>query len=72
MVKIYSKIELNEELKKQVLQTVNEQTGKKFTLTDLDFILDTSILSGIRIDIDSEVIDLTLNNRIHQILDVLH
>jgi F0F1-type ATP synthase delta subunit len=72
MVKVYSKIKLAKNLCEKVLEVVNAKSvEQKYTLEEIQFIEDTSILSGIRIDIDSEIIDLTLNNKLTQILDVL-
>jgi F0F1-type ATP synthase delta subunit len=71
MVKVYTKIALDKDLQMKVLETVNARLHKKYELSDLEFLIDDTILSGIRIDEDSEVIDLTLNNKINQILDVL-
>jgi len=72
MVKIYSKIELSEEIKNKILASLNKATEKSYSAGDVTFLLDSTILSGIRIDIDSEILDLTLNNRLEKILDVLN
>jgi F0F1-type ATP synthase delta subunit len=71
MIKVYSKIKLDTDLKNKVLEAVNLRSEAKYILSDIEFIEDESIISGIRIDIDSEVIDLTLNNKLNQILDIL-
>lgn len=71
MIKVYSKIKLIKSIQEKILEIVNKKSGQKYTLGDIEFIEDESILSGVRIDIDSEVIDLTLNNKLNQILDIL-
>ena len=72
MVRVYSKIKLAKNLCEKVLEVVNAKSEeKKYTLSEIEFFEDDSILSGIRIDIDSEIIDLTLNNKLTQILNVL-
>lgn len=72
MIKVYSKQKLNEDLKKKVLEYINSTNMTvKFTMDDVKFEIDKSILSGIRIDKYSEIIDLTLNDRLDKILTLL-
>jgi len=69
MIKVYSKIELSKDLKEKILNSL--RTKKKIDTTDAEFLIDESIISGVKIDIDSEVIDLTVNSRLEKILNIM-
>jgi F0F1-type ATP synthase delta subunit len=72
MIKVYSKIKLDENLKKDILDYINSLGFEdRYSLKDIDFEIDKNILSGIRIDVDSEIYDLTLNSRLEKILELL-
>lgn len=72
MIKVYSKIKLKEDLRKEVLNYINSMNSDvQFKMDDIKFEIDPNILSGIRIDKYSEIIDLTLNNRLDKILTLL-
>jgi F0F1-type ATP synthase delta subunit len=71
MIKVYSKIELSESIKTQILAVVNNRFNQRNKLSDLMFLIDESIISGIRIDHDSNILDLTLNNTLEKIIDIL-
>lgn len=63
MINIYSKTELSKEIKDLITSKFNE--------AEVQFLIDEGILSGIRIENDSEIIDLTLNARINEIVNLL-
>jgi F0F1-type ATP synthase delta subunit len=72
MIKVYSKIKLSDDLRKKVLKIINEMNPTlQFKMDDLKFEIDKNIISGIRIDKYSEILDLTLNNRLDKILTLL-
>jgi F0F1-type ATP synthase delta subunit len=68
MIKVYSKIELKDELKKKITDLVKSKFGND----EISFLIDESIISGIKIDVNSEVIDLTVNNKLEKVLDILN
>lgn len=72
MIKVYSKIKLSGDLKKKVLEIINSSNPDiQFKMDDIKFEVDQNIISGIRIDKYSEIIDLTLNEKLNKILTLL-
>jgi len=72
MIKVSSKKELGNDLKKVILTSLEKYLGRKVELEDIEYILDKKILAGIKIEVDSEIIDLTLNHRLDKIIEVLN
>ncbi len=70
MIIVYSKIELSEKLRKKITEQILSYQNKSES-EEIKFVVDETILSGIRININSRVIDLTLNHRLEKILDAL-
>ncbi len=72
MIKVYSKIKLKEEMKRKILEYINSMNPKaQFDMRDIKFELDQNIISGVRIDKYSEIIDLTMNDKLDKILTLL-
>lgn len=68
MVKIYSKTELSLNQKEAILQKVTKEFNLK--KEEIEFDLDQSIIAGIKLEIDSQIYDLTLNSRLESILNL--
>ena len=68
MIKVYSKIKISKDLEEKITKEVLKKFGKEH---EVEFLVDENIYSGIRIDVDSEVTDLTINNRIEKIINLL-
>jgi F0F1-type ATP synthase delta subunit len=51
---------------------LSKYLGREIDLSEVEFVLDPKIIAGIRIEVDSEIIDLTLNNRLEKIIEVLN
>ena len=60
---IYSSSKLNDELKNQIKNKVKETFGEK---VKFDFKMDESLLGGLRILVDSKMIDLSIKNKLQQ------
>lgn len=72
MIKVYSKINLKDSLKPKILDLVRSKfPERKIELKEIDFRTDENIKAGIKIDVDSEIIDLTLNGRLEKVLEIL-
>ena len=70
MITVYSKIELSEPLKQKIETYVRTTTAGEATNQKIHFKLDATIISGIRINVNSHITDLTLNARLEKILGV--
>lgn len=72
MIKVYSKIKLKDTLKREVIDYINSLDPKvQVKIDEVKFEVDPNIISGIRIDKYSEIIDLTLNDKLDKILTIL-
>jgi F0F1-type ATP synthase delta subunit len=73
MIKIYSKIELSENIKRKIYQFLHfKYPQKNLLISQLEFLIDEKIISGVKIDIESEIIDLTFNARIEKLVSKLN
>lgn len=69
IVKISSKSKLEEELKKKLIFFLKERyKAKEIVLVE---ILDEKLLGGIRIEVNDEIIDLTVKNKIKKLQEYL-
>lgn len=69
VVKVLSKIKLKEELKKELIFFLKEHyKAKEILLTE---ILDEKLLGGMRIEVNDEIIDLTVKNKIKKLQEHL-
>lgn len=72
MIRVYSKTKLSKDLQEKVLEFINSNDKEyRYELSDIEFIEDKNIISGIRIDKDSKITDLTLNQRLEEVLRVI-
>ncbi len=71
MITVLTKIELNENLKQNVVQALSSYLGYTVNIDDVVFDVDESIIAGIKINIDSEIIDLTVNYKLQEIINIL-
>ncbi|BDQ04782.1 MAG: hypothetical protein KatS3mg084_0300 [Candidatus Dojkabacteria bacterium] len=71
MITVFTKIELNENLKKIVVQALGSYLGHAINIDDVVFNVDKSIIAGLKINIDSEIIDLTINYKLQEIINIL-
>lgn len=72
MIKVYSKNKLSEKTRELVGIYINSELIQKLNAglkEEIHFTVDSKIIAGIRIDINSEIIDLTINSRLEKILD---
>lgn len=70
MIKVYSKIELSQKLKNEIIKVLQKKYPD-LKLEEVQFEKDKTIIAGIRIDVNSEVMDLTLNTRLVEIFSKL-
>ena len=70
MIKIYSKRKLSPKLEQLIVNTLKQKYSSK-DLTNIKYVNDKTIIGGILIDIDSSVLDLTINKRLERVLEVL-
>jgi F0F1-type ATP synthase delta subunit len=71
MITVFTKIELNEKLKQSVVQALSSYLGHRVNINDVVFGVDESIIAGLKINIDSEIIDLTINYKLQEIINML-
>ncbi len=64
-VKTWSKVKINNETKKDLVQILKKRYGdKQFVLQEN---LDEKLLGGFKIEVNNELIDLTLKNKIYKL-----
>ena len=69
VAKIYSAKKISETIHKELIQKLGHRYGaKKITLTEY---LDPKLLGGLKIEVDDEVIDLTIRNKIGKLQEYL-
>ncbi len=69
MIRIYSKIELNENIKEELEKSLEKYLGRK--VEEISYEVDNKIIAGLKIELDSVVLDLTLNNRLEKIIRII-
>ena len=68
-VKVWSKNQINNKVKKDLMQILKKRYGnKKFILHEN---LDEKLLGGFKIEVNNELIDLTLKNKIYKLQEHL-
>jgi F-type H+-transporting ATPase subunit delta len=68
-VKVSSQRKLNESTKKEIIQSLSKRYGNK-TIT-LDEKLDEKLLGGLKLEVNDEVIDLTIKNKLGKLQEYL-
>lgn len=67
--KVWSKIKINDDHKKDLVQILKKRYGdKKFILQEN---LDDKLLGGLKVEVNNEIIDLTLRNKINKLQEYL-
>ncbi len=68
-VKVWSKTKMNDETKRELTQILQKRYGdKKFVLQEN---LNEKLLGGFKIEINNEIIDLTLKNKVYKLQEYL-
>lgn len=72
MIKILSKNTLSEQIKQQIILTLNKYLKTNLSDHDIVYETDKTIIAGIKIVIGSKVIDLTINRKLEKITDLIN
>lgn len=71
MIQVFTKNKLEKKTKEKIIEKLSGYLGHRVDISDIKFLTDSNIIGGLKIVIDSKVIDLTLNDRINKILDII-
>lgn len=71
MITILSKNKLDKNTQEIVLKYIKANYDSSESSNDVNFEIDETIIGGIKIVIDSEVIDLTVNSRLQKIIEII-
>ena len=71
MITIFSKNKLDKNTQEMVLKYIKANYDSSESSNDVNFEIDETIIGGIKIVIDSEVIDLTVNSRLQKIIEII-
>lgn len=71
MITILSKNKLDKNTQEIVLKYIKANYDSSESSNDVNFKIDETIIGGIKIVIDSEVIDLTVNSRLQKIIEII-
>lgn len=71
MIRIISKRQLSENLKKDIIKVLSSYIKNKINEDNVIFETDNNIIAGIKILIKTKVIDLTINRKLEKIISII-